>query len=120
MADTGLPNGLPVDDWGIRVENCRPAGASTRRGGALDSPAAVYALQTYVDWLKRYAPPQAQQMTFNQAGNVAAQGNVAQQIFWYTAFTADYTRPGSPMLDEQGLPRCVLRLPRGVPTGRKA
>ena len=115
VADTGLPNGLPVDDWGIRVENCRPAGASTRRGGALDSPAAVYALQTYIDWLKRYAPPEAQQMTFNQAGNVAAQGNVAQQIFWYTAFTADYTRPGSPMLDEKGLPRWrVAPSPRGA------
>ncbi len=115
MADTGLPNGLPVDDWGIRVENCRPAGASTRRGGALDSPAAVYALQTYIDWLKRYAPPEAQQMTFNQAGNVAAQGYVAQQVFWYTAFTADYTRPGSPMLDERGLPRWrVAPSPRGA------
>lgn len=115
VADTGLPNGLPVDDWGIRVENCRPAGASTRRGGALDSPPAVYALQKYIDWLKRYAPPEAQQMSFNQAGNVAAQGYVAQQVFWYTAFTADYTRPGSPMLDEQGLPRWrVAPSPRGA------
>ena len=115
VADTGLPNGLPVDDWGIRVENCRPVAASTRRGGALDSPPAVYALQKYIDWLKRYAPPEAQQMSFNQAGNVAAQGYVAQQVFWYTAFTADYTRPGSPMLDEQGLPRWrVAPSPRGA------
>jgi glycerol transport system substrate-binding protein len=115
VADVGLPNGLPVDDWGIRVEDCRPAGASMARGGALDSPAAVYAVQQYIDWLKRYAPPEAQQMSFTQAGNVAARGQVAQQIFWYTAFTADYTRPGSPMLDEQGLPRWrVAPSPRGA------
>ena len=114
-ADTGLPNGLPVDDWGIRVEGCRPAGASMARGGALDSPAAVYALQRYIDWLKRYAPPEAQQMSFNQAGNVAAQGHIAQQIFWYTAFTADYTLPGSAVVDEQGLPKWrVAPSPRGA------
>ena len=115
VADVGLPNGLPVDDWGIRVEGCRPAGASTSRGGALDSPAAVYALQQYIDWLKRYAPPAAQYMTFNQAGNVAAQGHIAQQVFWYTAFTADYTRPGSAVVDEQGLPKWrVAPSPRGA------
>ena len=27
-ADVGLPNGLPVDEWGIRVEDCHPVGAS--------------------------------------------------------------------------------------------
>jgi len=114
-ADTGLPNGLPVDDWGIRVEGCRPAGASMARGGALDSPAAVYAVQRYIDWLKRYAPPEAQRMSFNQAGNVAAQGHIAQQIFWYTAFTGDYTRPGSAVVDEQGLPKWrVAPSPRGA------
>ncbi|HEX5841291.1 MAG TPA: ABC transporter substrate-binding protein [Pseudomonas sp.] len=115
VADQGLPNGLPVDDWGIRVEGCRPAGASMSRGGALDSPAAVYALQRYIDWLKRYAPPEAQRMSFNQAGNVAAQGQIAQQIFWYTAFTSDYTQPGSAMLDEQGMPKWrVAPSPRGA------
>lgn len=114
-ADLGLPNGLPVDDWGIRVEGCRPAGASMSRGGALDSPAAVYALRQYIHWLKRYAPPEAQQMTFNQAGNVAAEGQIAQQIFWYTAFTADYTRPGSTMLDADGKPKWrVAPSPRGA------
>ena len=115
VADLGLPNGLPVDDWGIRVEGCRPAGASMARGGALDSPAAIYALQQYIDWLKRYAPPEAQQMSFNQAGNVAAQGHIAQQIFWYTAFTSDYTRPGSAVVDAQGMPKWrVAPSPRGA------
>ncbi|MBB1518235.1 ABC transporter substrate-binding protein [Aquipseudomonas guryensis] len=115
VADLGLPNGLPVDDWGIRVEGCRPAGASMARGGGLDSPAAVYALQQYVDWLKRYAPPEAQQMSFNQAGNIAAQGHVAQQIFWYTAFTADYTKLGTPVVDGEGKPKWrVAPSPRGA------
>jgi glycerol transport system substrate-binding protein len=115
VADLGSPNGLPVDDWGIRVEGCQPAGASMARGGALDSPAAVYALQRYIDWLKRYAPPEAQRMTFNQAGNVAAQGQIAQQIFWYTAFTSDYTQPGSAMVDDEGKPKWrVAPSPRGA------
>ncbi|MDZ7906887.1 MAG: hypothetical protein U5N10_00690 [Gemmobacter sp.] len=60
VGDTGLPNGLPVDDWGIRVEGCRPVGASMARGGALDSPAAVYALQHYIDCPQRYAPRRRQ------------------------------------------------------------
>nr|WP_298173477.1 ABC transporter substrate-binding protein [uncultured Pseudomonas sp.] len=115
VGDTGLPNGLPVDDWGIRVEDCRPVGASMARGGALDSPAAVYALQQYIDWLKRYAPEGARRMSFNQAGNVAAQGHIAQQIFWYTAFTADYTRPGSAVMDGDGKPKWrVAPSPRGA------
>ena len=115
VADPGLPNGLPVGDWGIRVESCRPAGASVARGGALDSPAAIYALQQYIDWLQRYAPPEAQTMSFNQAGNVAAQGHVAQQIFWYSAFTADYTLPGSPVVDADGKPKWrVAPSPRGA------
>jgi hypothetical protein len=33
-------------------------------------------------------------MTFGEAGPVPAQGQIAQQIFWYTAFTADMTKPG--------------------------
>ena len=32
--DKGLPNGKPVDEWGIRVDGCRPVGASVERGGA--------------------------------------------------------------------------------------
>ncbi len=32
--DKGIPNGLPVDEWGIRVEGCQPVGSSVSRGGA--------------------------------------------------------------------------------------
>lgn len=51
--DKGIPNGLPVDEWGIRVEGCRPVGSSVSRGGATNGPAAVYATNKYVDWLSK-------------------------------------------------------------------
>ena len=38
-------------------------------------------------------------MTFGEAGPVPAQGQIAQQIFWYTAFTADMVKPGAVVLD---------------------
>ncbi|WP_323011391.1 ABC transporter substrate-binding protein [Castellaniella sp.] len=106
-ADKGSPNGLPVDEWGIRVadDNCTPVGASVERGGATNSPAAVYALTKYIDWMKKYAPPVAQGMTFSESGPVPAQGEIAQQIFWYTAFTADMTKAGLPVVNEDGTPK---------------
>lgn len=103
--DKGLPNGLPVDEWGIRVEGCRPVGSSVARGGDTNGPAAVFATQKYVDWLRQYAPPEAQGMTFSEAGPVPAQGAIAQQIFWYTAFTADMTKPGLPVVNADGTPK---------------
>jgi glycerol transport system substrate-binding protein len=102
--DRGIPNGLPVDEWGMRVEGCRPAGASVSRGGAANGPAAVYALEKYIDWLKRFAPPEAPGMTFSEAGPVPAQGHIAQQIFWYTTFTADMIAADLAVVDEAGLP----------------
>jgi len=108
MAGTGskgLPNGLPVDEWGIRVENCQPVGASVSRGGETNSPAAVYSVVKYIDWLKKYAPPQAPGMTFSEAGPVPGQGNIAQQIFWYSAFTADLTKAGLPVVNADGTPK---------------
>ena len=104
-SDKGLPNGYPVDDWGIRVIGCQPVGASVARGGAVDSPAAIYALQTFLDWLNRYAPPEAKTLNFTEAGDWPGRGQIAQQIFWYTAFTASLTRPGLPVMNEDGTPR---------------
>jgi len=106
-ADKGLPNGLPVDEWGIRVatDKCTPVGASVERGGATNSPAAVYALTKYIDWMKQYAPPQSLGMTFSESGPVPAQGQIAQQIFWYTAFTADMTKSGLPVVNADGTPK---------------
>lgn len=103
--DPGFPNGLPVDEWGIRMEGCHPIGSSMSRGGATNSPAAVYSLEKYIDWLQRFAPPEAAEMTFSEAGAVPASGQVAQQIFWYTAFTSDMTKEGLPVVNEDGTPK---------------
>ena len=112
--DKGIPNGIPVDEWGIRMEGCRPVGSSVSRGGATNGPAAVYATTKYVDWLKQYAPPEAPGMTFGEAGPVPAQGAVAQQIFWYTAFTASMTDPSLPVVNEDGTPKWRMApSPRG-------
>jgi glycerol transport system substrate-binding protein len=103
--DVGIPNGLPVDEWGLRVDGCRPVGSTVERGGATDGPAAVYSVSKYVEWLQKYAPPEAAGMVFSEAGPVPAQGNIAQQIFWYTTFTADMVVPGLPVMNDDGTPK---------------
>ncbi len=106
MGDKGEPNGLPVDEWGIRVnEKSQPVGSCMARGGATNDPSAVYAITKYVDWLKKYAPPAAAGMVFSEAGPVPAQGEIAQQMFWYTAFTADMVKPGLPVMNADGTPK---------------
>jgi len=104
--DKGMPNGKPVDEWGIRVdENNRPVGSSVSRGGAANGPAAKYALRKYMEWLRKYAPPGALGMDFYQSLPSLAKGNVAQQIFWYTAFTADMVKVGTPVVNDDGTPK---------------
>lgn len=103
--DRGLPNGKPVDEWGIRMEGCRPTGSTVERGGDTNGPAAVYSIVKYIEWLKKYTPPQAAGMTFSEAGPVPAQGNIAQQMFWYTAFTADMVKEGLPVMNADGTPK---------------
>lgn len=106
MGSPGVPFGNPVDDWGIRVdEESHPVGASVSRGGATNSPASVFAVTKMVEWLRDFAPPEAQGMTFGEAGPVPAQGNIAQQIFWYTAFTADMVSPDVAVTDDEGNPK---------------
>ena len=104
--DKGIPNGKPVDEWGIRVdENDRPVGSCVARGGDTNGPASVYAIQKYLDWIGKFAPPAAQGMTFSESGPVPAQGEIAQQMFWYTAFTADMVKEGLPVMNEDGTPK---------------
>ena len=112
MAGTGskgLPNGRPVDEWGIRMEegSCNPVGASVSRGGATNAPASVFAIAKWDEWLREYAPPAAASYDFYQSLPALNQGNVAQQIFWYTAFTADMVKPreeGNQTVDDEGMP----------------
>lgn len=82
-----------------------PTDLTLERGGATNSPAAVYSIEKYVDWLQNYAPPEANGMNFSESGPVPAQGAIAQQIFWYTAFTADMVAPGLPVMNEDGTPK---------------
>jgi glycerol transport system substrate-binding protein len=103
--DKGLPNGSPVDEWGIRVEGCHPVGSSIARGGATNGPAAVYSVAKYIDWLEKYAPPGSREMNFGEAGAIPKNGNVAQQIFWYTAFTSSMTEKGLPVVNDDGTPK---------------
>lgn len=105
----GLPNGRPIDEWGIRMEadSCNPVGASVSRGGETNGPASVYAIRKWDEWLRNYAPPGAADYDFYQSLPALSQGNVAQQIFWYTAFTASMVAPkseGNNTVDADGNP----------------
>lgn len=106
VGDVGLPNGLPVDEWGIRVVDGVPVGSSVIRGGATNGPAAVYALETYIHWLEQYAPPEARTWRWVDAGPMAARGDIAQRIFQYTTWLSDegFHAPDSPVTDDNGLP----------------
>ncbi|MEM7216657.1 MAG: ABC transporter substrate-binding protein [Pseudomonadota bacterium] len=106
----GKPNGRPIDEWGIRMDedSCNPAGASVSRGGGTNGPAAVYAIRKWDEWLRQYAPPGAADFDFYQSLPALSQGNVAQQIFWYTAFTASMVAPkseGNNTVDDAGNPQ---------------
>jgi glycerol transport system substrate-binding protein len=103
----GLPNGRPIDEWGIRMEegSCNPSGASVARGGETNGPASVYAIRKWDEWLRKFAPPGAADYDFYQSLPALSQGNVAQQIFWYTAFTAEMVKPkseGNNTIDKDG------------------
>ncbi len=105
----GEPNGIPIDEWGIRMEagTCNPVGSKTSRGGEANGPASVYAIAKWDEWLRKYAPPAAASYDFYQSLPALSQGNVAQQIFWYTAFTADMVKPkseGNNTVDDAGMP----------------
>ncbi len=105
----GLPNGRPIDEWGIRMEkdSCNPSGASVSRGGETNGPASVYAIAKWDEWLRKYAPPSAADYDFYQSLPALSQGNIAQQIFWYTAFTASMVAPkseGNNTVDDSGTP----------------
>lgn len=116
VGSIGEPNGLPVDEWGIRVdENSRPVGSCVTRGGAINGPAAVYAVSKAIEWMNKYSPPAAIGMTFGEAGPVLEQGTVAQQMFWYTVFTAGMVKPDLPVNNPDGTPKWRMApSPHGV------
>ena len=106
--DKGLPNGLPVDEWSIAVDKSgRPLGSSVCRGGDVNGPAAKYALRKYIEWLDKYAPPGSRGLDFYTYLPYLEKGNVAQQIFWYTAFVPGMVAPG-PTVNADGTPKWRL------------
>ncbi|WP_420556536.1 ABC transporter substrate-binding protein [Roseovarius sp.] len=115
MGDVGEPNGLPVDEWGIRVnENSQPVGSCVARGGATNAPAAVYAVTKAIEWLQKYSPPAAAGMTFSEAGPIPAQGQIAQQMFMYTTFVPPLVA-SEQVMNEDGTPKWRLApSPHGV------
>ena len=44
-------------------------------------------------------------MDFLEAGPVPGQGHIAQQIFWYSAFTDSLSQPGLPVMNPDGTPK---------------
>ncbi len=104
--DVGIPNGKPVDDWGIAVDkNDRPVGSSVCRGGDVNGPAAKYALRKYIEWLDKYAAPGTRGMDFYTYLPYLTKGNVAQQIFWYSSFVPNMFEEGSKVVNKDGTPK---------------
>src|SRR5207302_7998730 len=94
-------------------------GSCVARGGDTNGPASVYAVTKYVEWLKRDAPPQAQGMNFSESGPAPAQGDIAQQIFWYTTFSADMVKSAA-VTNADGTPKWRVPPRRTAPIGRPA
>ncbi len=66
--DKGLPNGVPSTSGASAWRRvCNPVGASVSRGGGANSPAAVYAIRKWDEWLRNYAPPGAASYDFYQS-----------------------------------------------------
>lgn len=117
MGDTGLPNGIPVDEWGIRVDDRIPVAASVSRGGAVNSPAAVYGLTKWIEYLKRWAPAESRRLDWLGYGALPARGDIAQTWYWtsiYAPLNPAYNKSGSPVCDKNGLPVWrIAPMPRG-------
>ena len=93
---------MPVDDWGIRVENRIPVGASVERGGAVNSPASIYALEKYLTWAKKYAPPSVYSVSATEMLGYAKGGDIAQFCFYYIIGLWDPGFHKPPMVDDKG------------------
>lgn len=117
MGDSGLPNGMPVDEWGIRVENRIPVGASVERGGAINGYVAVYGLTKWIEFLNKYAPPESKQLDWLGLGAIPARGDIAQTWYWceiYASLNNSYNKVGSPVCDKEGNPVWrIAPMPRG-------
>lgn len=83
------PYGKPVLPWGINIDTW---GASTARGGMLDTPQAVKAIEDFLKLGVEYAPPGVRMMTYVEAAEAVAAGRVAQTVT-YTQFLSTFANP---------------------------
>ena len=100
---TAVPSTNGASAW--KKAPATRTGASVTRGGGTNAPASVYAIAKWDEWLRKYAPPGAADLDFYQSLPALSQGNVAQQIFWYTAFLPSMVKPkaeGNNTVDDQG------------------
>ena len=75
--------------WGINTETWS---ARTAYGGALDSPAAVKAIETFLKLGLQYAPPGVKGWIYVESAEQVAAGRVAQTIT-YTQFLSTFANP---------------------------
>ena len=61
-------------------------------------------LTKYLDWMKKY-PAGSHRHDLRRSRSGAGAGQIAQQIFWYTAFTADMVKAGMPVVNADGTPK---------------
>ena len=61
-------------------------------------------LQTHIDWITKYAPPEALSITWSEAGPVPARGDIAQRVFQYITWLSgpEFHEVGSPVVNDDG------------------
>ncbi len=106
--DKGIPNGLPVDEWGIKVDDKCTAGRLVRRPRRRHQRPGRGLLRStkYLDWMKAYAPPEAQGMTFSESGPVPAQGaDRSADLLVHGVHRRHAVKKGLPVVNEDGTPK---------------
>ncbi len=105
--DRGIPNGMPVDEWGIKVdENSRPVGSCVARGGDTNGPGGGLfhpEISGLDEGLCTGRCPGHDLLRIRPGPG--ARCEVAQQMFRYTAFTADFVKEGLPVVNADGTPK---------------
>jgi glycerol transport system substrate-binding protein len=100
--------GHPVD------EKSRRSAPASARGGDTNGPASVYSITKYLEWLKKYAPPEAQGMTFSEAGPVPARVRSPSRSSG-TPPSPPTVKEGLPVVNADGTPKWRMApSPHGV------
>ena len=104
--DKGLPNGRPVDEWGIRLEGCRPVGSSVSAAATPTARRPSTAIEKYLEWLHKYAPPEAARHGPSRRRARCRRRAISPSRSSGTrAFTAEMAKPGLPVVNKDGTPK---------------